>query len=222
MPAFTNALLSPDEFKEIAPEFDLTGISDINLTSLMSRASRVAEQYVNRNFAEQQYVDEECEWRPSRRAYVRQWPVQSIDAARFILGATAYATLQPSYFVINNTQRYLELSQLALAATLTPDLLTLGLVEPILAITYTAGFPAIPEEIKEAVAIITAARIAQRRMVEQGIAGYMAVTIGSYTVTVSRPRGASGREDSELAGFAGFMPPEAQEILANYRMTNLR
>lgn len=220
MPLFTDTLCTAAEFKELAPEFDLTGIDDNALTTMLSRASRSAETWTNRKFAQDQFT-EDHEWRPSRRCYLRQWPVASIDAAQFILGATVTATILPTSFYINNTSRYIELSQLALAMTLTPDLLTLGLIEPSIRVTYTGAFAILPDEVKIGVAIIAAARIAQRRMIEQGIAGVMSMTIGSYTVTVSRPRG-SGRSDTELAGFAGFMPPEAQELLSNFRMTSVR
>lgn len=220
---FGDSYATPAEFKAAATGFDLGGLTDADLQTILSRASRTAEVYarviwavkVAEAWGPAEY-NEKQEWRPwSRRAYLRHWPVTSITAAKIWIGANVYATLRVQDFLINNTQHYIELASLASATTLTPELLTLGISEPVIEVTYKAGYTTIPEEVKLAVVLITAATIAQMRLIQEGVAGVRSFVIGTYSVTI-------GRGDGEPAGFACPIPEAARQILQFYRSTPLR
>lgn len=219
--AFTGSYATPAEFKELAPEFDLTGIDDAALLVRLTRASRLVEHITHDQFTVQQYLGEMEEWRMSHRFYARHWPVVSIQSAYFQLGAGITASIDIDAILINNTQRYMEVAALALAMTFTTDLLALGLVEPLLVFNYTAGYADIPDGVKIATMLAVGAQIASMRMVEDGFAGLHSFTVGSYTVSLARgTQGARGTEES--AGFANYMPPEALEFLHQFMFTSVR
>lgn len=213
MPSYAN----PDDFREIAPEFDLTNVDDVVLQARLDRASVLADNWTNRTFGTQTFV-EEHEWRPSRSLYLFNWPVASVDAAHFVLGAGITATIQPADFIINNTQHYVELSSLALAVSLTPDVLTLGVTQPFISITYTTG-SAIPRDLVIAVVIIAASQLINADAIAQGIGGVISMTIGSYTVTFARPRAGQA---AEVGGFSNVIPPEAAMLLNGLKFTSIR
>lgn len=218
MAAFTSSYATVADFKEQAPEVDLTGIGDPDLLIMLTRASRVAEAYVPLIWGEHTVDEEDHEWRDSRRAYLHQWPVQSLDSASLYLGAQVVATLDPAAFLVSNSFRFIEYSSLALAMTITPQLITFGLSEPILRLSYTAGYTTVPTDVMVAVCIMVASHIIQRRMIEQNLGGVVSMTVGSYTITVGRARSA----DQELSGFALPIPPEAKGILNGYKVTHVR
>lgn len=208
--------ITADEFRATETGIDLTGIDDTALGKITAVASRMAEEEAGASWVSGVSYTERHEWRfASRRVYVRNWPVTAITGAKIYIGADVYATLTVSDFVINNEQRYLELASLASATSLTPELLTLGLAEPIIEVTYTAGLSTVPYRVKLAVALITGAHILQRRLLEDGVGGVRSFSIGSYAVMV-------GKGDGEGAGFAGLVPDAAKKLLRRYKMTYVR
>lgn len=221
---FGDSYVTSAEFRTAATGFDVGAISDADLETILSRASRTAEIYARviwavkdaeGNWGPAQY-NQWQEWRPSsRRVYLRHWPVTEIVSAKIWIGANVYAQLRVVDFLINNTQHYIVLASLASATTLTPELLTLGISEPVIDVTYKAGYTTIPEEVKLAVVLIAASTIAQKQLIEEGVAGVRSFVIGTYSVTV-------GRGDGEPAGFACPIPEAARQILEFYRMTPLK
>lgn len=219
MAGFTGSYATAAYFKSQAPEIDLTGIDDPALLVMLTRASRTAEAWVHVIWGQHTVTGEDHDWRESRRAYLRHWPVQALTEAKLYLGATVVATLDTAAFLISNTFRFIEYSSLALAMSITPSLITFGLSEPILRVSYTAGYidADIPEMVRIAVCIIVASHIIQRRMIEQNLGGVISMTVGSYTITVARPK-----SEDELSGFAGVLPPEARGLLNDFRVTHVR
>jgi len=210
-----DAYITATEFRSAQTGIDLTDIADADLVEIAAGASRMAEEFAGTAWVAAVSHTERHEWREgTRRVYVRNWPVTAITAAKIYIGSNVFATLTVGDFFINNDQRYLELAELASAATLTPALLTLGMAEPVIEVAYTAGATA-PNHVKLAVALITGARILQKRLLEEGVGGVRSFSIGSYAVTV-------GKGDGEAAGFAGLIPDEAKKLLRRYKMTLLR
>lgn len=218
--AFGTGYITATEFKDVLLGLSLTSpttISDADLDKYIKDASRLADAYANVPGFGSTEQTEKHEWRPgSRRVYVRKWPVAAVSAIAIRVSASQTFTLSTSDVIVNNTLRYIEIEPLAMALGISPtDIPPGGIVTPLVEITYTAGYATIPDEVKLAVAIIVGALIAQRRLAEEGIAGILSFTIGSYMVTV-------GRGQDDAAGFAGYIPNAAKELLNGYRMTTVR
>ena len=210
-----STLITEEEFKEAELGVSLTGIDDEALLAIIGNASRAAEGYARRVWpaAATQYT-EMHPWRNSRMLYVRHWPVTSIEAVTVHVGTDVAGTLDVANFLINNDQRYIEMAETALVTGITGAFITMGLAEPLFEITYKAGVAA-PNDVKVAVAYITAAMIIQRRLIEEGVAGVRSFAIGSYMVTI-------GRGEGEQSGFAGIIPDVAKALLDNHKMTAVR
>lgn len=137
---FGTAYVTSEEFIAAAFGFDVSDLPVGELDSTLANASRLAEQYAGVIWAEDSYTEQQT-WRAwSRRVYLRHWPVLALISARLWIGANLYATLTITDFVVNNAQHYIELADLASSVVLTSELVTLGLSEPIIEVTYRAGY----------------------------------------------------------------------------------
>lgn len=215
--------LTPAEWQLMAMGIDFTSLTNDEIEALIARASRVAESYAglarNGSWLETEYVNEQHPWNRggnTHRVYLFNQPIVSVDALRIRIGATSSAVIQGTELYTNNTGGYVEISSLALAFGVAPEIISLGLATPEIEVDYTAGYSTIPEDIKQAVAIIASAMWLNKKLFEEGSAGVVSFTIGSYQVSFGT------KTIGGLAGFSNFVPDEAKLLLSSYKRTFLR
>jgi len=195
---------------------DFTGLSDPDKEALIARASRLAESEAglprDGSFLVTEYVNEQHDWRrATRRAYLYNRPIISLDEVRLRVGAETTAVIPAEQVYVNNTGGYIEASSLALAFGIAPEIITLGLSEPQLEVDYTAGYETIPADIKEAVAMIASVLYLSKKLFEEGTAGAVSFTIGSYMVSFAN------NKVGGLAGLSNLVPEAAKLILRGYK-----
>lgn len=208
--------LTPAEWQAMATGIDFSGLTDPEMEVLIARASRLVNSYVGQSLLLTEYENEQHPWRNTRRVYLYNWPVTEVTAVRIRIGAETTATLQASEIYTNNTGHYIEASTLALAFGVTPAIISLGLYEPEVEVDYSAGYETIPDDVKDATAIIASSLYLSKILFEEGTAGVVSYTIGSYQVSFGT------KQLGGVAGYANYVPDIAKELLADYKHISLR
>jgi len=159
--------LTPEKYRTMGFGIDLEGIEDVELASIMARASSIADGYctVPRLPMPHSFIGgiisfdhpEQHQWRlpesdfdvGSRRVYPYHWPILDITKMRIKVTNTQYLDLGPNELFLNNTERYIEVISLAytgvgLFGAILPSI---GLMRPVAEIAYTYGyhFPVVGE-----------------------------------------------------------------------------
>ncbi len=219
--AFGIGYITPQEFKSSLSGLDVSMYTNDQLSEKIAQASRLAETQATAKWYTAQYT-ERHPFKQSGMIYPRNLPVQSIDAdLKLYVGPSVYGTVSKDDCFPNNEYGYIEVASLGYLISLTPNVIGMGLRDPMWEITYTGGLTSVPDNVKYAVAIITASGIAQMKLAEEGVAGVLSFTIGSYMVTVGRPYSRGGAQ-AESAGFAGLIPAAAMELLKDYKKAFVR
>lgn len=208
--------LTPEEWQAMATGIDFSGLTDPEMEALIARASRLVNAYVGQSLLLTEYENEQHPWRHTRRVYLYNWPVTEVTAVRIRIGAETTATLQASEIYTNNTGHYIEASTLALAFGVTPSIISLGLYEPEVEVDYSAGYETIPDDVKDATAIIASSLFLAKGLFEEGTAGVVSYTIGSYQVSFGT------KQLGGVAGFANYIPDIAKELLDDYKSISVR
>ena len=208
--------LTPAEWQALALGIDFTELDNAEMEALIARASRLAEGEAGLStlgsWLLTVYLNEQHPWRGgTHRVYLYNWPIISIEAVRIRVGANTSATIQASEIYTNQAGHYIEISSLALAFGIAPDIVSLGLAQPEVEVDYTAGYETIPDSIKHAVAIIASALYLHKRVFEEGTAGVVSFTIGSYQVSFGT------KQLGGVAGFGNFVPDEAKTLLRGFK-----
>jgi len=207
--------LTPSEWQTMTQGVDFTVLTEAQMEALIDRASRLAESEagvpLGGSWLATDYENEQHSWRSTHRIYLYHWPVQTLSEVRIRVGAQTSAVIQATEIYMNNTAHYVEISSLALAFGVAPDIVSLGLAEPVVEVDYTAGYDVIPNDIKEAVAIIASAQYLNKKLFEEGSAGVVSFTIGSYQVSYGT------KQLGGVAGFGNYIPDAAKTLLRGYR-----
>ncbi len=151
--------VSPEKYRTMGFGIDLEGIEDVELVSILSRASAIADGYCAvprlphpHSFLGGIITPEKPEqhfWRlpesdfdmGSRRVYPYHWPIKSVTQLNVRVTNTQYVHIEPTELFVNNTERYVEVISLiftgvGLFGAIMPSL---GLMKPVAEISYAYG-----------------------------------------------------------------------------------
>jgi hypothetical protein len=159
-PSAGSSYLMPGRFASMGLGISLTGYSDFEIWNLLQQATDVVNAYCNQpllptpgsflgGFAER----EEHRWRfpqsstdrGTRRVYPKHWPIIDVSYFGIRVGHDAEAPIPPQYLVINNAERWAEVSALTIQNSsalfgVSGWVVPMGgLREPIGIISYTYG-----------------------------------------------------------------------------------
>lgn len=206
--------LTPDEWQNMATGIDFSTLTTDEMEALIEQASLLAEAEAGManggTWLLKEYSEQHV-WRATHRVYVYNWPVISVGSLALRVGAQVSASIPLLDLYINNGGHWIEVSSLALAFGVAPEIVSLGLAQPIVEVTYTAGYDVIPSDIKYAVAIIASAVWLNKKLFEEGTAGVVSFTIGSYQVSFGT------KQLGGVAGFGNFVPDQAKFLLRSYK-----
>lgn len=153
--------LSPERLPLMNLGVSLDGLSPLTVATILEQAQAVVDSYCNLptmphpgTFLGETGVVEEHRWRfpdyefarQQRRVYPFHWPVRSVTAFSLVASSGASATIDPDSLVINNTERWIEVTSLAIASN--SGLIGLagwivpigGLTEPVARVTLDYGW----------------------------------------------------------------------------------
>ena len=155
-----SSYLMPGRFASMGLGISLTGYSDFEIWNLLQQATDVVNAYCNMpllptpgsflgGFAER----EEHRWRfpqsstdrGTRRVYPKHWPIINVSYFGIRVGHDAEAPIPPQYLVVNNAERWAEVSALTIQNSsalfgVSGWVVPMGgLREPIGIISYTYG-----------------------------------------------------------------------------------
>lgn len=168
--------LSPEDFTARARSFgvDLTGVSPEDVKVALALASRGVEAECRRSFVPGSLAETHRWNAATRRVTVNQPPVLTLES--FVVEYAPGVTLpfRVEDITVNNQDNYLEVASLALSAGLGGTVQSLGLVEPLVRVTYKSH-QSVPGAVAAAVGF-TAAHIlneaAANDFVPAGLATY--------------------------------------------------
>lgn len=216
-PDFGPLYLDPNAFVSAAAMFGVEKAlpDDLGLIqSFLASASRWIEAQTGKVYVPELDTVEQHRWDPvTRRITVNNPPVLSVSSYKVFTGADTFATFQSNTLVINNQENYVELTAMAAVGNLTPGLLTLGLTEPFVEITYKS-FNSVKFNIKLATGYV-AARMMNSALVEGQIPfGIKSIKIGS-SAQITRNEPETGFYQNQLA--LANMPAEVHILLSGER-----
>jgi hypothetical protein len=216
--------ITVDEFRsyEIGDLTDPDGtpLSDQKIERLIKAAGGLADSYVGYSF---EYVQnkEKHPWnQKNRRIYVRQRPIISVSEVSVHVSAQQSAKFTINDFYINEDRGYVEVTSLAAVTySLFPAIVALGMIEPVVEITYTHGYQSAPQPVKDAVALITVDLLAKDNLIKQGMGGLSRFRIGEFEMYAANPQ---GEREGGKAGNSIRIPRSAMALLDQYQGTALR
>jgi hypothetical protein len=150
----------------------------------------------------------------TRRVYPYRRPIVSIVSLTVNVSAQQSAAFTVNDIFVNKDRNYFEVTSLATVTySLFPVLVNLGLIEPVAVLTYVSGYSEVPEDVKDATAIITAHLIAEDSLDKQGLGALSELTVGSMSMKRHMP---------EPGVRFGGIPGTAAAILDDYVVVNVR
>lgn len=211
--------ITVDEFRsyEIGDLADPDGnaVSDQKIERLIRAAGGLADSYVGYSFEYVQNTEKHPWNQKNRRIYVRQRPIVSVSAVSVHVSAQQSASFTINDFYINEDRGYVEVTSLAAVTySLFPAIVALGMIEPVVEITYTHGYQNVPQPVKDAVALITVDLLAKDNLVKQGMGGLSRFRLGNFELYGENPNGPSERSLR--------IPRAAMVLLDQYTGTALR
>ncbi len=201
-------LIDTDFFIENARIFGCGAIiEDWNrdqVEGIIALASRAVEAYCGRDFTPDT-IAEMHKWNPrTRRITVMQPPVSELVSYNILVGPNGpRASFPITDIFINNQENYLELSSLAFANTLVEPVMSLGILEPQVEVTYKS-YQSVPTGVRAAVALTAAEGISKSNGADILSLGLSSMKIGDMSVTRS---GAVAQESGMM------VPQRAQKLL---------
>lgn len=211
--------ITVDEFRsyEIGDLADPDGnaVSDQKIERLIRAAGGLADSYVGYSFEYVQNTEKHPWNQKNRRVYVRQRPIVSVSEISVHVSAQQSAKFTINDFYINEDRGYVEVTSLAAVTySLFPAIVALGMIEPVVEITYTHGYTNVPQPVKDAVALITVDLLAKDNLVKQGMGGLSRFRLGNFELYGENPNGPSDRSLR--------IPRSAMVLLDQYTGTALR
>jgi len=126
-----DSYITPDRFKTMRTGAKTDGVPDIELAEVIADASAIVDAYCNvpttpepHSFLGGSIVGEEHIWKypdnvwdaGTRRIYLFHSPIVQVNAVTLAVAADASASLPPEQFVVNNQERWIEVTSLAIAS----------------------------------------------------------------------------------------------------------
>ncbi len=153
--------VTPEKFRVAGTGIDLDGIEDVELVSILSRASAAVNSYCAapqlpqaHDFRGGTIAGERHEWSlysERRRYYPWHSPLKEISAFRINVSEDAYVDINPDQMFTNLSGGYTEVVAMALGIGIFPVVANLSLNTPVAQMDYTYGyeFPVIGETLYE-------------------------------------------------------------------------
>jgi hypothetical protein len=153
--------VTPEKFRVAGTGIDLDGIDDVELVSILSRASASVNSYTAapqlpqpHDFRGGTITGERHEWNlysERRRYYPWHTPLQAISGFQINVSEDAFVTINPDQLFINLSGNYVEVVAMALGIGIFPIVANLSLNTPVSQMDYTYGytFPVVNETLYE-------------------------------------------------------------------------
>lgn len=146
--------VTPEKYRTMGFGIDLAGIEDVELASILERASSLAEGYcavpTAHSFFGGSVVNEQHDWTlpispmelGRRRIWPLHWPVRAVSSLRVNATNTQYVDVASSELFINNADRYVEVVSFAFTSVglFGAGIPGIGLISPVAHISYTYGW----------------------------------------------------------------------------------
>lgn len=153
--------MTPGRFKAGGYGVSLVNLNDFGLGTQLEDASAIVNSYCNMpllpmpgSFLGGRAVDEEHRWRfartfhdtGTRRVYPKHWPIVNVEKLELVVGHNAGALIPADTLVINNAERWIEVTALTISTSgglfgTTGWVVPIGgLMQPKAQITYTWGW----------------------------------------------------------------------------------
>jgi hypothetical protein len=199
---------------------DGTQVSDQKIRSMVKMASSMVDSYVGYSFDHRRSVERHKWDQHTRRIYPRHKNVISVEAVRIYVSALQSAAFTVNDIFINDDRGYIEITSLAnVTYSLFPAIVALGMIEPVAEITYTHGKTNIPQDIKDATALITVDLLAKDNVTKQGLQGISRLRVGEMEIYADQSgSGGSRIKRDPLAS----IPLAATLMLDAYIRTSIR
>ena len=193
---------------------DGTDIGDRKIERFIKVASSLIDTYTQQSFQYRQDT-EKHKWNMStRRIYPYRRPISSLVSMDIFVSNQQSAAFNVADVFVNKDRNYFEVTSLATVTySLFPVMIGLGLIEPVAVITYISGSEVVPEDVKDANAIITAHLLAEDSLDKQAMGAMSELTVGN--MTMKRHRTAPGVKYDGIPG-------PAAAILDQYVGENIR
>jgi hypothetical protein len=198
-------------------EPDGEDMSDAKIESLIGVASRIADTYVGYSFEYRQ----DTEYYPwnidTRRIYPFQDKIVSVESLKVFVSKAQYATFNADDIFINPSANYIEIISIATVTySIFPAIVALGLIKPQVEIIYTHGYKAIPQDVRDAVALTTVELLARDSTYKNGMGLLTKLVIGDTTME-RNPKSANKDSGRRLG-----IPDAAAQIIDNYVRISIR
>lgn len=153
--------VTPDKFRVAGTGIDLTDIEDVELVSILSRASAAVNAYCAapqlpqpHDFRGGTITGERHEWSlysERRRYYPWHTPLLTVSGFQINVSENAYVTINPDQLFLNTSGNYVEVVAMALGIGVFPIVANLSLNTPVSQMDYAYGytFPVVGETLYE-------------------------------------------------------------------------
>lgn len=210
--------ITVDEFREyeigVLTNADGSDMGNRKLERFLKVSSGLVDAYTQQSFQLRQDTEKHKWNQATRRIYPYRRPISSIVSLTVNVSAQQSAAFTVNDIFVNKDRNYFEVTSLATVTySLFPVLINLGLIEPVAVLTYISGYPEVPEDVKDATAIIAAHLIAEESLNKQGLSGLSDLTVGSMSMKRNIPK-----RDVRFGG----IPGTAAAILDGYVVVNVR
>lgn len=142
-----SAYLAPADFAARAAVFgagtSISGLDEPALKALGAAASRAIDAFCGRDFNPDAVTETHRFDERTRRVSVNRPPVMTLQSYKFVIAPGRYSDVSVAEVFVNNQENYLELVSVTQIPVLTTELLTFGMGEPQVEVTYLS-YAAIP------------------------------------------------------------------------------
>jgi len=210
--------LTVDQFREyevgVLVNPDGSDLGDRKLERYIKMSSSLVDAYTQRSFQTRQDTERHKWNQATRRVYPYRRPISSLVSMNVYVSNQQNASFSVNDVFVNKDRNYFEVTSLAsVTYSLFPVMVNLGLIEPVAEITYINGTEEVPDDIKDATAMITAHLIAEDSLDKQGLGAMSELTVGAMTMKRHLP---------EPGVRFGGIPGSAAAILDEYVTVNIR
>jgi hypothetical protein len=193
---------------------DGADIGNRKIERFIKVASSLIDNYTQQSFQYRQDTEKHKWNMATRRIYPYRRPISSLVALDVFVSNQQSAAFNVSDVFVNKDRNYFEITSLATVTySLFPVMIGLGLIEPVAVVTYISGYEVVPNDVKDATAIITAHLLAEDALDKQAMGAMSELTVGS--MSMKRHRAAPGVKYDGIPG-------PAAAILDQYVGANIR
>jgi hypothetical protein len=184
--------ITVDQFREyemgVLTNPDGSTMGDRKLERFLRVSSGLVDAYTQQSFQLRQDTEKHKWNQATRRVYPYRRPINSLVSMTVYVSAQQSAAFTVNDIYVNKDRNYFEVTSLAnVTYSLFPVMVNLGLIEPVAVLTYTSGYSEVPDDVKDATAIIAAHLIAEDSLDKQGMGAMSELTVGSMTMKRHMP-----------------------------------